>query len=404
MQIDTWGPAAQLVRKRPMRPSHADLPSALCSRSADVGTPDRTNAPFVVRQRHLVPRSLLAVPVALSLGLGLLPATAHAVPVPAGAVPTVTAAAAKAPAAERIATFNVRTARATGDKRNWLQRVPDVAHEIMVRRPNVVLFQELGPGRADGQTGTLQGHARQTDTLTSTLRKQGGGYFRLVRNTSYYPPGTSHSTQGARILYDSRYISLVSKCPNLTGTRTFSTSCAFDLPTAPGDSLAMRRSATYAELVDRRNGYHFFAVAAHLDSRHGGSNTTEARYTALRAAQARAIVAKLATVNRTNLPVVFGADLNSWREDRGNYAPQRVLVAQGYRDTSTTTRRYNWAYTTVNHFQTTMVKSTNKAGGVHLDVVLVKGAKRVYRWENMMARVDPSRPSDHNMVLADILL
>lgn len=387
-----------------MLPSNAALPTALRSRPTTIAVPGRSSEAVTGRPRHLVRRSLFAVPVALSLGLGLLPATAHAVPVPAATVPAVTLSAAKAPAAERIATFNVRTARATSDKRTWLQRAPDVAREIMVRRPNVVLLQELGPGRADGKTGTLQGHARQTDSLTSTLRKQGGSYYKLVRNTSYYPPGTSHGTQGARILYDSRYISQVTKCSNLTGTHTYSAACAFDLPIAAGDSKAMRRSAGYAELVDRRNGYHFFAVSAHLDSRHSGNNTTEAKYNALRAAQARAVAAKVASVNPKNRPVVFGGDTNSWRNDRGNFAPLRALVAKGYHDTSTVRNRFNFAYTTVNHFKTTMVKSKSAAGGVHLDLVLVKGAKRVNRYENKMERVDSSRPSDHNMVLADIQL
>ncbi|HEX8508687.1 MAG TPA: endonuclease/exonuclease/phosphatase family protein [Propionibacteriaceae bacterium] len=387
-----------------MRLSNVALPTAIFSSSKAITAPARRKDPLVGRPRRLIRRSLFAVPVALSLGLALLPAGAEAAPVPAVAVPAVTATAAQALVAERIATFNVRTARATTDQRTWLQRVPDVAHAIVVRRPNVVLLQELGPGRADGKTGTLQGLARQTDSLTSTLKQQGGGYYKLVRNTSYFPPGTPHGTQGARILYDSRYISLVTTCSNTTGTRTYSTSCAFDLPIAAGDSKEKLRSAAYAEFVDRRNGARFFAVSAHLDSRHSTNNTTEAKYTALRAAQARTVAAKLVQVNPHNRPVVFGGDVNSWRNDRGNFAPQRTLVARGYRDTETTNLRVNHAYSTVNHFKTTMTPSKSSAGGVHLDIVLVKGAKSVNRYENMMARVDATRPSDHNMVLADIQL
>jgi len=32
---------------------------------------------------------------------------------------------------------------------------------------------------------------------------------------------------------------------------------------------------------------------------------------------------------------------------------------------------------------------------------MVKGAKQFTRWENMMANPDRTRPSDHNMVVAD---
>jgi endonuclease/exonuclease/phosphatase family metal-dependent hydrolase len=340
----------------------------------------------------------------LALALSTVPAAnfAAATPLPAGPLPTV--AAASANRLVRIATFNVRTARATSDDRTWLQRAPDVANEILTRKAHIVLLQELGPGRADGKTGTLNGHIRQTDSLMSALVKKGGGRYRLVRATPYFAPGTKHATQGARILYDSNVVKLVTNCPEKTGTRSYNTSCNFDLPIAAGDSREKLRSAAYAEFADRRNGHRFFVVSAHLDSRHSGNNTTEAKYNNLRAAQARAVADRLAKVNPQKRPVVFGGDLNSWRQDRGNFAPHRALVAKGYSDTSIAKTRINWAYSTVNHYETTMKPSKNKAGGVRLDVVMAKGAKGTTRLENKMTRVDRTRPSDHNMVLADILL
>jgi hypothetical protein len=41
---------------------------------------------------------------------------------------------------------------------------------------------------------------------------------------------------------------------------------------------------------------------------------------------------------------------------------------------------------------------------IRLDVVLVKGIKRALRYENVMKRVDSSRPSDHNLVISDVVL
>jgi endonuclease/exonuclease/phosphatase family metal-dependent hydrolase len=349
---------------------------------------------------------LLAVPLALSLGLGLLPATAHAAPVPAGPVPAVKAAAnANNARLVRIATFNVRTARATSDKRTWLKRAPDVAREILSRKNHIVLLQELGPGRADGKTGTLKGHVRQTDSLTSALKKLGGSRYKLVRATPYFKPGTKHGTQGARILYDSKVVKLITNCPETTGKHSYSTSCAFDLPIAAGDSKQKLRSGAWAEFADKRNGHRFFVVSSHLDSRHSKSSKTEKKYNNLRAAQARAIANKLAKVNPKNRPVVFGGDINAWRNDRGNYAPHRAFISKGYVDTASLAKvRINYGYSTVNHFSTTLAKSKSKAGGVRLDVVMAKGAKSVNRHENKMSRVDRTRPSDHNMVLADILL
>jgi hypothetical protein len=44
------------------------------------------------------------------------------------------------------------------------------------------------------------------------------------------------------------------------------------------------------------------------------------------------------------------------------------------------------------------------AKGVRLDYVMIKGSKQVLRYENVMKRVDSSRPSDHNLVVADVVL
>jgi endonuclease/exonuclease/phosphatase family metal-dependent hydrolase len=343
---------------------------------------------------------LLAVPMTAMLGFGLLPPAPEAFAAPGSAPSSVSAAKAKV---VRVATFNVRTARATQDKRKWLQRAPDVAREILSRKPGVVALQELGPGRADGKKGTLKGNVRQTTSLTNALRRLGGSRYKLVRHTSYFAPGTKHGTQGARILYDSSRYTLKTRCPEKTGKRNYNRSCAFDLPLAPGDSREKLRSAAYAEFADRRTGHRFFVVSAHLDHRHSKSNRVEAKYNRLRASQARAVANKLARVNPRKRPVVFGGDINSWRTDRGRYAPHRALVAKGYRDTARAKVRVNYAYTTVNHYDVRLKKSKS-GNGTRLDVIMVKGARAVTRYENKMAVVDRSRPSDHNMGVADILL
>ena len=352
-------------------------------------------------------RHLAGIPLAAVLGLGLLPSVAQAAPGAATsglAQSAVTTSVAK-PAASvvRVATFNVRTARATGDKRNWLKRAPDVARTILSRSPGVVALQELGPGRADGRTGTLKGHVRQTISLTNSLQKLGGGRYKLVRTTAYVAPGTAHGTQGARILYDSTRFQLVSHCAETTGKRNYNMACAFDLPIASGDSRKLRRSAAYAELADRRTGRHFFVVSAHLDPRHSGSSKTEAKYNRLRSAQATTVANAMLRVNPKGRPVVFGGDINSWQTDRGNYAPHRVLVSRGYVDATSAGERINYAYATINHFSTTLSKSRSGAG-VRLDVLMLKNGRGFTRYENVMAARDSSRPSDHNMGLADILL
>lgn len=349
---------------------------------------------------------LLAGPFVALLALGLMPPSAQATPTQViTAAPTTvpSMAAARGSTVVRVATFNVRTARATGDRRRWLKRAPDVAREILSRNPGIVALQELGPGRADGRRGKLKGHLRQTTSLTKTLKRLGGGRYRLVRSTSYFPSGTKHGTQGTRILYDSSRYALITRCPETTRGRNYNRSCAFDLPIARGESLQHRRSAAYAEFRQRRSGKRFFVVSAHLDHRHSGNNRIEAKYNRLRARQAAAVARKLNRINSSRRPVVFGGDINSWQSDRSRHAPRRALVARGYRDAAATSNRINHAYTTSNQWRVRLQRS-GRGVGPRLDLVLVKGGNGSRRYENKMARVDRSRPSDHNMVVADVVL
>jgi endonuclease/exonuclease/phosphatase family metal-dependent hydrolase len=348
----------------------------------------------------MIRRRLTAILGATALGISLMPADARAAPTPAGPVPTVTAVPTAAKIANvRIATFNVRTARAK-DKRSWLARVSDVSREILSRRPGVVLLQELGPGRADGKKAKINGAARQTTSLTARLKQLGGGQYRLVRSTSYIAPGTKHGTQGARILYDASRIALLSRCPETTGKKNYNSSCAFDLPVAAGDTASDRRSAAYAQFRDRRSGRQFWVVSAHLDNRHG-SKANDAKFSRLRVRQAAAVDSRLARLNGAGLPVVFGGDINSWSTDRSRYAPHRYLRSKGYQDSVAAPNPINHLYPTVNHWRTNLKKTKN---GVRLDVVMGKGAKAFTRWENKFTQGDTTRPSDHNMVLADVRL
>lgn len=350
-------------------------------------------------RRRLIP-SLIALLTAPVVGVALLPSVSQAEVATVAPAAVVAPAAAPSPLKVRVATFNVRTARATGDKRNWLVRVSDVSREILSRRPGVVLLQELGPGRADGKKAKIGSAARQTTSLTARLRALGGGSYRLVRSFSYTAPGTSHGTQGARILYDSSRYRLLSNCPEKTGKSNWNPSCAFDLPVASGDSKKHRRSAAYAKFAERSSGRQFWVVSVHLDNRHG-SKAQDAKFSRLRVSQAAATVARMARLNPSGLPVFFGGDINSWATDRSRYAPHRYLVSKGYRDSVAAPNPINHLYATVNHFRTTAKKTKN---GVRLDVVMVKGAKRFTRWENKMNRVDTARPSDHNLVVADVVI
>lgn len=303
----------------------------------------------------------------------------------------------------RVATFNIRTARATNDGRNWNQRAASVARLIVSRHPGIVTLQELGPGRADGKTGTTNGTPRQTTSLLTALGKNGGGQYRMVRTTPYVAPGVPSGTQGGRILYDSHRYSLVSPCPETTAGHAWSRACSLSLPVLRSDHGNGRRRGGLAQFRDRTTGKRFWVVSVHLDSRHSPATSTERKYDALRKVQANYAAGKVASYNTGHVPVIIGGDFNSWQNNRVNNSPHDRLVALGYYDTSAATSRVNFRYTTYTAFRRQIPAATHGIG-VRLDMLLVKGARGASRYENVMKVTDPARPSDHNMVLTDIVL
>jgi endonuclease/exonuclease/phosphatase family metal-dependent hydrolase len=298
----------------------------------------------------------------------------------------------------RAGTFNVRTAK-NHDGPEWLERASDVAREIASRSPGVLALQELGPGRADGLKRTTTGYLRQTVSLERSLRSVvGDRRYQLVRTTPYVAPGTEHNTQGTRILYDTRKFKLLSNCPEKTGSRNYSPSCSMNLPLRSSDSESLRRSAAYAKFADRKTGTRFWVVSVHLDDRHSSSLSTEKSYNALRGRQARAVYLKVNSLSKSGEEIIYAGDFNSWATNRAGDAPHEYLVSQGFYDSVHADARINAKYPTINHFDTTV-----SAKPVRLDSVMIKGSRKVLKYENVMKRVDSSRPSDHNLIVSDVV-
>ena len=216
-----------------------------------------------MRFSHLVALTATLTTYALLASPGL---AAEAAPTLSGTTTTAVTAATSTPV--RFATFNVRTSRADiGTSRHWLRRALPVAREIASRKPGIVAIQELGPGRADGQN-PINGAPRQTESLETALASIGADRYKLARTTAYVAPGTSHGTQGARILYDTTKYNLISKCVETTGKSNYNGSCAMDTTLKSGDSISLRRSAAYAQFEDRSTGKNFWVISVHLDERH----------------------------------------------------------------------------------------------------------------------------------------
>ncbi len=302
----------------------------------------------------------------------------------------------------RVASFNIHSARAAGGP-SWLSRASRVAAEIKAKNPGVVAVQELSPGRADGRSSSTTGSTRQTVSLEQKLRAAGAGKYRLVRTTPYIQPGKSHGSQGTRILYDTSRFTKLSRCSEKTGKRNYSSSCSVELPLLSGDKAGDRRTAAYAVLQSKRTKKRFVVASAHLDARHSKNVASEKRYNALRVAQVNTILARIGRINPDRLPVIFGGDINSWQNNQVAYGPHDRLVANGYYDTAAAQTAVNLRYSTMNGYARTM-KPSPSGFGSRLDLIAVRGIRGAKRFENVMKVANSRRPSDHNMVYADIVL
>ena len=302
----------------------------------------------------------------------------------------------------RMASFNVRSSKIASGP-SWLSRATDVAREIRDQNPGIVAVQELGPGRADGRNLSTTGSVRQTTSLVNAMRSVGAGKYKLVRSTPFIKPGVSHGTQGARLLYDTSRYTHISNCPEKTGKSNYSGSCSLDLPRLASDSRKAIRSASYARFQDRRTGTRLWVASVHLDSRHSSKVSKEKTYEALRLRQIKAVQARLAKVNTAGDKVIIAGDINTWQNNKGGYAAHDYLVGAGYFDGAAAQTRVNFQYSTSNKFATRQPVSSNGFGS-RIDVVMVKGSKGAKRFHNVTKVVDSSRPSDHNMIVTDLVL
>ncbi len=303
----------------------------------------------------------------------------------------------------RAGTFNVRTARATSDDRTWLERRADVAKQIADHNPDVLAVQELGPGRADGKDGSTSSSTagtRQTLSLLDALTKINASRYKLVRTTNYHKSGTTHGTQGMRILYNSTKVTPLLTCPEKTGSSSWNASCTIKLPILSGDSEKERVVAAYQKFKINASGAQFFFISVHLNSRHSSSASTEIKYSGLRAGQAKAALDGIAKINPSKLPVIIAGDTNSYQNLSSGDLVREQFGKLGYTDSASAPLRTNLKYQTYNGFE-----KTQAASGVgiasRLDGIFTRSALPL-SYTNVTEVTDTERPSDHNLVVSNL--
>jgi endonuclease/exonuclease/phosphatase family metal-dependent hydrolase len=268
----------------------------------------------------------------------------------------------------RAASYNVRLAtKDTGTSHNWADRTPRIADNLNSVHPAIVAMQEMLANMwtsKDGGTG-----------LATALQRVGMGSYQLTRKT----PWSKTVPMDARILYDNDQLQLMSRCDDTQQT------CGIPLP---GGTVA-----AYGLFRDRSSGEEFWFVSAHLRPGDGGEQ--------LRADEAQTIVDAMADLNRANLPVIYGADMNSFQTNGDHNLPHGVFTSAGYYDTSAAVKQVNLEYNTVNQFASPEKPSPN-GFGARVDVIMTQGLQGASRFEEV--RTGSPYPSDHNMVYADMRL
>ncbi|MBB3329041.1 endonuclease/exonuclease/phosphatase family protein [Microlunatus antarcticus] len=302
----------------------------------------------------------------------------------------------------RIASYNIRSAKYDGaDKRDWAERAPGVASDIVKVNPGIVAIQEASPGRF----GTM----RQTESLQAALiaADPAMGRYTLTRTTVYNPSGTPHGSQAARIAYDSSRYQLLSQCTDTTMVanvvQNWSNSCSFDLPVMAGDAPTWIRSAAYAEFADLATGKPFLVVSAHLDYRHSDNKNTEAKLNDLRRLQAATIWANMNLIRKPGEPVIVAGDFNASQADKGGNGPHDYLVEQGFYDAAGAVQQANLEFPSLNHFDKVLDEDP-QGYARRVDQILVYGAPGSNKFKQLVEQKNPARNSDHNMVYADITL
>lgn len=258
----------------------------------------------------------------------------------------------------RIGSFNVRTSKADDDH-TWLERRAGVAKLIAQHNPDVLALQELGPGRADGKSGSTSsstGGTRQTLSLLNSLATIKATQSKLVRATHYWASGTTHGTQGMRILYNAKTVTPLLSCPEETGRSSWSASCTIKLPILPGDSEKERVVAAYQKFK----------------------------------------------INTSNLPVIMAGDTNSFQNLSSGELVREKLAQLGYTDAASAPIRTNLQYPTYNGYEKTL-KASSVGFAARLDGIFTHGAMPL-TYVNVLKVTDTARPSDHNLVVSNLLM
>jgi endonuclease/exonuclease/phosphatase family metal-dependent hydrolase len=297
-----------------------------------------------------------------------------------GYSPPVSATAAGNVQALRAMTFNILTLDDDGKRAAdaetiapWSQRRLAAAQAIEAEAPDVVAVQE-GAAWVGAKRGP-----RQVDSLVSAL---GGRYSQAV--TEIAPDHPYYFRTGNYVLYRTS-----TWAPVGIGGH-------WDLGTMPGGG---QRWAAYQVLRNRATGTQFLFISTHLYVMGGATGDT------VRRNETRSLLEQARTyaANHGRLPVVYAGDFNSHAAHPLD-GPAVAMQAAGGADAQHVAQlRHFQQYNSANQYH-----RIPPAAGLALDHLYTSPGVGVTAWRQVL-RLSAGRfvgviPSDHNPVVADLLL
>lgn len=272
-----------------------------------------------------------------------------------------------------VASWNLLCAICKGDPGTnppaWSKRIGTIEKTIKAKKPDVLLLQE--------STNYKVPDTKSTKSITDLAKRLKKAGYALDRKPEKI--GTKHYSN--RIAYSTKKFKLVKRG-------------IFALPAARGSN---KRGAAWALLKSKKTGKQFYAVSFHVDPNIPLTGKKS------KAGTMKRIDTKMKSLNKKNLPILSGGDMNSDYYLLPSNIPHEMMMDLGWTDAASSAKKTDYLYSTFNGFS-----KMNTSWG-RIDYIFTKGVQGTVSYENVLdidrkGRLKSVPGSDHNMVLAKVKL
>ena len=305
-----------------------------------------------------------------------------------------------------VASFNIRCAncyKSQNLERPWSERRGVVVASILKQKPDVIGIQEASQGWL--VSGGKKISLAQFEDLRNRLRSGGTPY----EVTNAHRNNCVNSTTPSSCRYQDRGASKGTKVFFNTDTVKLISQGSQKLPQCSGCN---ERYVAWAVLEQKSTGQQFFFADTHLEP--------YSQYS-LRKSQSEAMMREIELRRPSRTPAFVVGDFNSTRYATPTNAPYDEVVSHGFVDPlghtykstkisskATAEKRIRAHYNSHNNFIRTVPHFSSNENGSNMDYIFTT-SMRTLEWETVLdldssGKLEGTIPSDHNMIVAKVLL